>query len=371
MLTGKLLPGVPLVDSPFFEEDAPMILARDQLQVAKDLNEKGYAIINFPDPDIDEKIEAIKRDLRGRFDWEGWRNGKLHGLRIQDAWRFDGRVKDIAVNSKILDVLSAVYGRQAFPFQTLNFPVGTQQAAHSDHAHFNSIPDRFMCGVWLAFEDIDDENGPLFYYPGSHKWPSYQNEHLGVSYADISTGFPEYGRYVALWDALVEKQALKREVFRAAKGQALIWTSNLLHGGSVQVDTNRTRWSQVTHYFFEGCAYTTPVANDTFQGKIAFREIADIRSGELVPNVVSGAIVRNGFREAIKTEFRGFDNMNATKMQVIQAKIVKSCFKHDRALPRGFDPIAYVKANPDLIDAEVDPFEHYLIYGQAEGRSLR
>lgn len=228
-----------------------------------------------------------------------------------------------------------------------------------------------MCGVWLAFEDVDDENGPLFYYPGSHRWPSYQNEHLGVSYVDIRRGFPEYRRYVALWDALVEKQGLKREVFRPKKGQALIWTSNLLHGGSVQVNHDRTRWSQVTHYFFEGCAYTTPVANDAIQGKITFRDITDIRSGDLVPNVVSGASVRGSFREAIKAEFDCIQNMPATKMEVIQIKIAKSRFQHDLTLPPGFDPIAYVKANPDLIEAQVDPFEHYLAYGQTERRRLR
>ena len=417
MLTAELLPGVPLVESPFFEEDAPALLTAEQLRVAQDLREKGYAVIDFPDRDIDEKIEAIKRDFHDRFDWQAWRDGKLEGLRIQDAWRFDNRVRDIAVNPKILELLSAIYGRQAFPFQTLNFPVGTQQAAHSDHAHFNSIPDRFMCGVWLAFEDVDDRNGPLFYYPGSHKWPSFQNEHLGVPYVDITKGFPEYRRYVALWDALARKQGLKREIFRAAKGQALIWTSNLLHGGSMQLDSNGTRWSQVTHYFFEGCAYTTPVANDTFQGRITYRDVTDIRTGKHVPNMVSGAVVRDGFREAIRAEFRGFEkNVPATRLEVLRAKTAKwyrelrsphgtvvrdgfreaietelpgfeiahatkleairtriatSRFKHNRTLPRDFDPIAYVKANPDLIDAQVDPFEHYLAHGRAEGRPLR
>ncbi len=39
--------------------------------------------------------------------------------------------------------------------------------------HFNSIPQRFMCGVWVAMEDIAPDNGPLHYYPGSHKLPFY------------------------------------------------------------------------------------------------------------------------------------------------------------------------------------------------------
>ncbi len=295
-----LLPGVPLIDSPFFEGNAPKLLSADQLRVARDLNRKGYAVFDFPDPEIELKIERIKDDLSSRYDWQAWESGQTDNLRIQDAWRFNADVRAIAANPKILELLSAIYQKPALPFQTLNFPVGTQQPAHSDHAHFNSIPDRFMCGVWLAFEDIGEENGPLFYYPGSHKWPSYQNEHLGVSYRDISPGYPGYARYVALWDALKEAQGLQRDVFLAKKGQALIWTSNLLHGGSPHQNKQKTRWSQVTHYFFEGCAYTTPLANDSFQGTILFRDITNIASGNPVPNIVSGEPLRPQFRDAIK-----------------------------------------------------------------------
>jgi len=32
-----------------------------------------------------------------------------------------------------------------------------------------------------------------------------------------------------------------------------------LHGGTVQTDRSLTRHSQVTHYFFEGCTYYTPL----------------------------------------------------------------------------------------------------------------
>jgi hypothetical protein len=39
----------------------------------------------------------------------------------------------------------------------------------------------------------------------------------------------------------------------------VLWASNLLHGGSPQTDKKRTRHSQVTHYFFEGCRVFTPL----------------------------------------------------------------------------------------------------------------
>ena len=47
------------------------------------------------------------------------------------------------------------------------------------------------------------------------------------------------------------------------KGQALIWSANLLHGGSPAKDPSRTRKSQVTHFFFEGSRYYTPLMSKT------------------------------------------------------------------------------------------------------------
>ncbi len=37
-------------------------------------------------------------------------------------------------------------------------------------------------------------------------------------------------------------------------------------------------------------------------------------------------------------------------------------------LPKGFDPAGYLKANPDVAAAGVDPVEHFLRHGRSEGR---
>ena len=73
-----------------------------------------------------------------------------------------------------------------------------------------------------AFEDIDEDNGPLFYYPGSHKWPSFQSEHLGISHKRIDQDYAQYPRYVELWRQLAQHQRLEKKIFKAKKGQALI-----------------------------------------------------------------------------------------------------------------------------------------------------
>ena len=202
-----------------------------------------------------------------------------------------------------------------------------------------------MCGMWLAFEDIDAENGPLFYYSKSHKWPSIGNEHIGVSNHSPHSIYENYWKFVKVWEELARLQSIKRETFRAKAGQALIWSSNLVHGGSPMIDKNRTRWSQVSHYFFDGCVYTVPVANDVFHGQVYFRDLADVLTGKKVDHVVSG----------VKVEQSVID-----KMQPVFAKGFK--------LPEDFNPVKYLNLYLDVKGSGVDASAHYLSFGRAEGR---
>lgn len=337
------LPGVPRIESPFFDSlfsdaDAPT------LQLARQLHQHGFAVIDFPDADLDVLSEAIKAELTPRFDgaaWSAFRAGEGADLRLRDAWRFSPHVRRIAANQHITDLLSLLYGAKAWPFQTLNFPVGTQQALHSDAVHFNSVPERFMCGVWVALEDVTLENGPLFYYPGSHRWPIYTNEHIGRCLSTLPAR-PSQQVYEPAWSALVAAHGAPRETFLAKKGQALIWAANLLHGGSIQLNRQATRWSQVTHYFFEGCAWYTPLFSDPFFGQIYFRKPTNIQTGQAMQQSYAGWPVPDRFVDATRS-----------------------------AQPDGpyvFDAARYLAANPDVAQAGMDPLEHYLRHGHQERR---
>ena len=223
-----------------------------------------------------------------------WRAGTLD-LRNQDAWRVDANVKRVALNSTVLSILEKAYGRPAFAFQTLNFAVGSQQPPHSDSTHFSTSPEGFMCGVWLALEDIDYDNGPLIYYPGSHRWPHYINDHIGVNAWHQPTRAAHAGQYQKVWDEVIALRQVKPERFTAKKGQAIIWHARLMHGGDKQNDPARSRFSQVTHYYFRDCSYYTPMYSDPFYGNIFFREMTDIATGEAIPNTVSGYKVPQWF----------------------------------------------------------------------------
>jgi hypothetical protein len=293
------LPGVPIVESPFFDVlSASLAGDPEALRAAQDLHRDGYAIIDFPDPQFDIRADALRRDLDSCYDWPAWR-ARGGGMRVHDAWKFDANAKALTVNARILEILSLVYGRRAWPFQSLNFPVGTEQHYHSDSVHFSSSPERFMCGVWVALEDVHEDAGPLVYYPGSHKWPIYSNEHLGICGAH-EPGIPGQATFEPLWRQLVAQTGVEMLRFLPRKGQALIWAANLLHGGDVHRDRNRTRHSQVTHYYFDNCTYYTPMHSDPFYGSIAYRRLVDISTGREMPNQCGGHRVPDAFIDQVQ-----------------------------------------------------------------------
>ncbi len=292
----NVLPGLPLIESPLFPAlKASQGLTPVEEGIATSLYEKGYAVFDFPDPDLDARIDRIKRHLAPRYgiNFENPQSNKTLGeRRIQDAWTFDEDVRAIASNDAILDLLSKLYGRRAFPFQTLNFPVGTQQEAHSDSVHFSSLPERFMCGVWLAMEDVDPDAGPLFYYPGSHRWPIITNALIGRrGYGSLSTSAQE--PFEPAWRALCDAQSSQKETFVARKGQTIIWCANLLHGGSRQYNERLTRWSQVTHYYFDDCIYYTPAFSDETLGHLDLRNVTAINDGLCRKSTYAGEILES------------------------------------------------------------------------------
>lgn len=292
------LPGLPLIESPLFLGLIEQLgLSEEEQRVGRDLCEHGYAVFDFPDADIDARIERIKTRLAPHYgvDFADPEADKTSGdRRVQDAWQSDPDVQAIAANEAVIALLSKLYGRQAFPFQTLNFPVGTQQEAHSDMVHFSSLPEKFMCGVWLAMEDIHPDAGPLLYYPGSHRWPVMSNALIGRRGFETSLNSAQ-DPFTEAWRGLCAAQNAQPSTFLARKGQALIWCANLLHGGSAQNDPRLTRWSQVTHYYFEDCIYYTPAFSDEALGKLQMRRIESITDGRLRPNLYQGQPAEQAF----------------------------------------------------------------------------
>jgi hypothetical protein len=243
--------------------------------------EDGYVVIDLDLPDFDTIAAKIIRDLEPAH---------AQNIRLQDAWSTSPEVRQLACLKIVTDTLALLYGRTAFPFQTLNFSHGSQQLAHSDTIHVHSVPDRFMAGVWIALEPADANNGPLAYFPGSQKLPCVTLADAGIRGSDSVPGnyAPYLDRYEPLIQEIIKANRLEQREAYLTAGQALIWSANLLHGGSPIREPGRTRHSQVTHYYFEDCLYYTPMHSDPLIGKIHHREPINIATGQPVQNRYCG-----------------------------------------------------------------------------------
>ncbi len=260
----QLQPGDPPwfdLPEPAYRVHAASLPENDDIrQAAASYREKGYLIRDFGFDDADlAEAAAYTRSITG--------------VRVQDAWMVNPAIKRLATHPRVLSFLRDLYRREPIPFQTLNFPRGSQQDAHSDAYFFNSIPAGFMCGVWVALEDIHPDSGPLVYYPGSQRLPVITNAQLPGASSD---------GYDSAMHAAVSGAGINPETAPIRRGQAFIWSANLAHGGSPILDPARTRLSQVIHFFFDRCSYLTPMAS---RGESTFwREPFNIATGAFVPN---------------------------------------------------------------------------------------
>jgi ectoine hydroxylase-related dioxygenase (phytanoyl-CoA dioxygenase family) len=268
----------PWFEGPFFHQLIPYVVGDDWSveKLCLDFHKNGYVKIDL---ELDESfIQAVITDM-----YRLSKNGKTQeagyhysdGPRIFEGWRDSQNILKLALNEKVTEVLSILYGREPIPFQTINFIKGSNQPLHSDTIHFHTIPERWMAGVWVALEDMTEANGPLVYVPGSHKLPCYTFQDLNLPVPEYGKQFDSYAEYERFIEAVVKAGGFKREKFVCKKGTALIWASNLLHGGSMILDENSTRLSQATHYYFKGCQhYYSPMFSDVANGVIAKKDLS-------------------------------------------------------------------------------------------------
>ena len=245
------LPQTPWVESDALEERLAQSGAGEAAKAfARDLARDGLAILDLGDgmPALCDRIVA---ETAGHFARPGV-------TRVHEAWRRSPAVRELATHPVLMEALTLAYGRQPFPFQSLNFMRGSQQDTHADVLHFHAEPSLFMCGVWLALEDVTAGSGPLRYYAGSHRLPVLTLHDAGVGDAKIS-----HANYNDIYGPAMAER-LRHGGFEARhallkKGQIAVWAANLAHGGSPILDPESTRQSLVVHYYFENCVYYTPM----------------------------------------------------------------------------------------------------------------
>lgn len=227
------------------QNSAFLSFPEDIQQKIKDWSAKGYLIMEglLTEKDVDA-INAETERLQ--------QAGKLkftNGNKLMFANRISPVIQNVTTHPAITRVLNFLLGKNVVPFQTINFINGSEQKAHSDSIHMTTYPLGYLIAAWIALEDITPDNGPLFYYPGSHKLPFLLNSDYNTSSSLLTLGTKKYSDYEDVLQAMVDEKHFEAKPFLAKKGDVLIWHANLIHGGAPITNKKSTRKSMVVHYY--------------------------------------------------------------------------------------------------------------------------
>ncbi len=225
---------------------APGFESFDKDTQAEILNfpEKGYLILRgfYTDiaDDVNKEVDQLLDSGKVTFDKV---NKIMFGIHKSEL------LLSLGQNPKLLQVLQFLMGKEISLFSSINFKEGSGQRAHSDEFHMTTYPHANIIAAWIALEDVNEDNGTLFYYPGSHKLPYIMNKDFGNEGNKYLLGPKDYDKYEDRVAEVIEEHNLSYETFEARKGDVLIWHANLLHGGLPVKKKGSTRQSMVMHYY--------------------------------------------------------------------------------------------------------------------------
>ncbi len=226
----------------FFTE----IHGNDQ-QSLLDWSVNGYAILrNYIDL---KQIDSINNEIEKVISSKAVPWKYPHSRRLMNVIHENNNIRELLRNDHLASTLEMLLGKKAELFQSINFIDGSQQKAHADSIHMTTFPLGYLIGVWIALEDVGPDQGPLFFYPGSHKLDYVLSEEIDAGDNYLLLGKNAYNKYEAAIDELIKRNNFPKVEFHAKKGDVLLWHANLLHGGSKIINPELTRKSMVLHFF--------------------------------------------------------------------------------------------------------------------------
>ena len=154
----------------------------------------------------------------------------------------------IIFSTNISRFLSLIFEREPLAFQGLHFETGSTQAIHQDTAYVVSEKPLALAASWVALEDVAEGAGELIYYEGSHKLPDWKYSGKFKHFNHERDPHEQHLRHLEFLRSESERRGLPLKHFLPKKGDVLIWSADLAHGGAEISKPELSRKSLVTHY---------------------------------------------------------------------------------------------------------------------------
>jgi hypothetical protein len=168
--------------------------------------------------------------------------------RVVDVYVYYDSARRALFSGQIAGFLRNVFDDAPLLFQSLTFEKGSQQPMHQDTGFVVVSSPLDFAASWIALEDIQPGSGELMYLDGSHRLPEYLFSGKYKHWNAKRDGQEQQAEWhTSLYEG-AERMGLQEKTFVPRKGDVLIWSADLAHGGSAVSHPSLTRKSLVGHY---------------------------------------------------------------------------------------------------------------------------
>lgn len=198
------------------------------------------------DPANDHEVDVNSGPHAGR----AYKMREVHPSARNECYKLNnlfGRrseIRQVALSPRMRAVCEQLLEGEPMICNSLNFERGSQQEFHIDTWYMPPPVDNRMVVASIAVDDVEADNGPIAYYPGSHLIPPYRFSDGRLN--EIPAEKPQCRQYL---EREIAARGLREEELRAKSGDVFFWHAQLLHGGRPIRDMGKTRSSLVVHYW--------------------------------------------------------------------------------------------------------------------------
>lgn len=169
-----------------------------------------------------------------------------HHYRLLDVQDISTNARSLILSQGVVGFLREVFDEEPVAMQSLLFEYGSEQGTHQDFPYVQARILSRLVGCWIALEDVRADNGPLFYYPGSHHLAKF--DWGGGALTFDGKDEKQVDAFAEFLEQQCQARGLEKKVFHAKKGDVFLWHAALVHGGSPTLNQDATRLSLVAHF---------------------------------------------------------------------------------------------------------------------------
>ena len=109
----------------------------------------------------DELVDAVNTEIDEAVaqSYQGYKYGTSQ--RIELLHQHYPNVRKLWLDERHRRFANILFSAKARPCQTLTYVFGSQQDAHQDLVHLTPFPAGYMCGTWIALQDVVEDSGEL------------------------------------------------------------------------------------------------------------------------------------------------------------------------------------------------------------------